>query len=119
MAFTFEFSKLVDKTLNVDSSYSIGFALAINIYHHDLLLTGEQLNAVEELLAFSFCSRELVLKLRFHLFLPLVFLSCSGTQNRIQIVDTCASSSFLKVPDELNLLHKLLLHFLFRVIEAV
>lgn len=46
MAFTFEFSKLVDKTLNVYSCDSIGFALAINIYHHDLLLTSKQLNAV-------------------------------------------------------------------------
>ncbi len=83
MAFTLEISNLVDETLNVDSSDTVGLALAIYIYYNNLLLTGEQLYAIKKFLAFSLCSRELVLKLRLQLFLPLVFISCSGAQNRI------------------------------------
>jgi len=56
MAFTLKISNLVDETLNVDSSDTVGLALAIYIYYNNLLLTGEQLNAIKEFLAFSLCS---------------------------------------------------------------
>ena len=63
MALTFKISNFVDKTFDVDSGDTVSLALAIYIYYHNLLLTSKQLYAIKELLALTFCSRELVLKL--------------------------------------------------------
>ena len=63
MALTFKISNFVDETFDVDSGDTVSLALAIYIYYHNLLLTSKQLYAIKELLALTFCSRELVLKL--------------------------------------------------------
>ena len=63
MALTFKISNFVDETFDVDSGDTVSLALAIYIYYHNLRLTSKQLYAIKELLALTFCSRELVLKL--------------------------------------------------------